>query len=202
LAPSERARLAGIIHDFSSVVDTAEAVNTGAAPVETWTPTARKLNALLDQMKALVEIPPVLGEVAKDGPDGNGVCLHHDPDAWRIYAADRNKRVREVLAYLGQAIAEHPGCEQDGAEAPSVDETDLGILRALLNRAPLLLTQQLIEANSKPRVSQRTIADRMPYLISAGLAAYPRGKKGGATITPAGRAMLDRLSDPRGAGSP
>jgi len=74
--------------------------------------------------------------------------------------------------------------------SPSVDEEDLSILRALAERPNYRLNQDQIEARTKPRVSRRTISSRMPHLLSDGLVALPRGKKGGYTITPRGLDLL------------
>ena len=45
------------------------------------------------------------------------------------------------------------------------------------------LNQEQIAAQTKPRISLRTVNRRMPRLIAAGLAALPGGKKRGYAIT-------------------
>jgi hypothetical protein len=55
------------------------------------------------------------------------------------------------------------------------------------------LTQAQIAAQTKPRISLRTINDRMPRLLDADLVACPRGKRSGYVITPLGREVLTSL---------
>jgi predicted transcriptional regulator len=95
-----------------------------------------------------------------------------------------------------EAVIQRYGLETtDSSEepAPSLDDEDLSILRALERRAPLRLTQDQIEIATSPRISRRTIAKRMPRLVSAGLAALPHGNKQGYTITQQGRDLLKKL---------
>jgi hypothetical protein len=76
---------------------------------------------------------------------------------------------------------------------PSIDKEDESILRALAAEAPRLLTQDDIEAGTRPKVSRRTISKRIKPLLDAVFIVRPRGVKGGITLAPAGKAILERL---------
>lgn len=73
---------------------------------------------------------------------------------------------------------------------PSVDKEDMSILRGLAEVAPRRLrVYELEELTSKPRVSRRTISERLPALESAGLVKR-RGERGGLAITERGLEAL------------
>jgi hypothetical protein len=97
----------------------------------------------------------------------------------------------------------------DGREPPAestVDEEDIAILLVLEHKAPRRLTQvQIDTAMTGPKVraamtdlkvrkrpTLRTIADRLPGLVTAGFVCYPKGPKQGAAITRAGLELLSR----------
>jgi hypothetical protein len=79
------------------------------------------------------------------------------------------------------------------AEDVSVDEIDLVILRTLLRRKPRRLSYDMISDFSNDGVSRRTVAERIPWLVSAGLAHQPKGERGGTTITAKGEVLLGSL---------
>jgi hypothetical protein len=93
----------------------------------------------------------------------------------------------------GESSAAPSADEKDTVSDPSLDDEDVSILQALEKRDPLRLTQDQIAAKTSPRISRRTIANRMPRLVTAGLAALPHGKKQGYTITQQGRDLLAKL---------
>jgi predicted transcriptional regulator len=68
-----------------------------------------------------------------------------------------------------------------------LDEEDLCILCALAASPSILISQNEIEAASE--VSRKTISNRMPALISAGLVSR-KGQRGGYAIT---KQELDKL---------
>jgi hypothetical protein len=113
---------------------------------------------------------------------------HRRFDNYPHVAATGLWELREVAA---------PPTNRDGKPAeppgsiPAVDEEDVRILRALEKRAPVLLTQDEIEAES--RVSRRTISNRIPRLLSEGLVVQPKGTKSGTTISHSGRQLLNRI---------
>jgi hypothetical protein len=83
--------------------------------------------------------------------------------------------------------------QEPGPDAPTVDDEDENILRTLKKAHPRRLTQDQIEARSHPRLSRRTVSDRMKCLLRDGLVTYPNGPKKGATITKAGLSLLRGL---------
>jgi predicted transcriptional regulator len=94
-----------------------------------------------------------------------------------------------------EQVIEKTGREQTEEESPvpSVDDEDVSILRVLEKRRPLRLTQDQIAAATKPRVSRRTVAERMPQLEKEGLVQQPRGKKQGYVITAKGSDLLRQI---------
>jgi hypothetical protein len=68
------------------------------------------------------------------------------------------------------------------------------ILAALLKHYPTLQTIDEIYSEVKGKVSERTIAPELNKLIDAKLAHRPHGQKKGATLTPAGKTLAERLS--------
>jgi hypothetical protein len=100
---------------------------------------------------------------------------------------DKAWPLRQFLAKVGQEARPGPPAP------PTVDDEDEKILRALKKAYPRRLTQDQIEARSHPRVSRRTVSDRMPCLLRDGLVAYPNGPNKGVTITEAGLSLLGQL---------
>jgi hypothetical protein len=109
LTAAEKKRLARIADDFLGALELVNEVNVGAAPVGSWSPAVRRLNAALDQMKALVEVPAVLPTITKEGPDGNGIGLHLHPADWRAHVNQRNKLARDAVERLKQALGVRSG---------------------------------------------------------------------------------------------
>jgi hypothetical protein len=78
-----------------------------------------------------------------------------------------------------------------GLAGPTIDDEDEKILRALRKSAPLLLTQDDLQAAT--RVSRRTICERMKGLLQDELVARPKGLKSGTTIAEKGLALLKQI---------
>jgi hypothetical protein len=79
----------------------------------------------------------------------------------------------------------------------TVDNIDAIILWTLAEKALRHLTRRQIETASKPKVTRKTIAKRLPGLLRAGLVLRPRGARHGHALAPAGRDLLRRLDAPR-----
>jgi hypothetical protein len=107
---------------------------------------------------------------------------------------DATKRQRAAgTTQLPEALPPSPPA---GPAGPSVDDEDVSILRALAEARPRRVSQDHIASRTKPRVSRRTVSERMPRLLADGLAALPRGKKMGYTITQPGLDLLKVASQP------
>ena len=67
------------------------------------------------------------------------------------------------------------------------------ILGALLKYYPTLQTIEEICKELKDGLSERTVGPELKTLIKAGLAERPKGKGKGATLTPAGKAQVEKF---------
>jgi hypothetical protein len=106
-------------------------------------------------------------------------------------AVTARNSVRVLMDYLRTKVASVPSAPvaQDDP-IYTLDEEDLAILRVLFEFEGRRLTVSQIANHTRPRVGDRTVATRLKQMIDAGLAARPKGGKQGATITPAGNALL------------
>jgi hypothetical protein len=90
------------------------------------------------------------------------------------------------------------GVEPSGKSTATIDtfldDEDKLILRALAKNAALLLSYQRIRHYSGCRVSTGTISKRMPRLLKEGLVWQPYGPKGGTSITPKGKELVERVN--------
>src|SRR5262249_44631723 len=75
---------------------------------------------------------------------------------------------------------------------PAVDEEDILILTALAKGRPRLLMLYDIEAEA--RLSRKTVSKRLKTMADAALIDWPRGPRGGVTITAAGLELLARVA--------
>jgi hypothetical protein len=82
----------------------------------------------------------------------------------------------------------------DRAPATPVGNAGVLVLGALLKHYPALRTVPQISEDLGIQLSDRTIARELPKLIGAGLAERPQGPRNGATLTPKGKALAERLA--------
>jgi hypothetical protein len=133
-------------------------------------------------------------------------------DAGEVWKQIRLRLVREELGAAVQALGPKPcgytmredilfGLKRvltclDGAaptaEPPALDDEAVAILRFLSKRRNLLLTVDQIEHSTQ--FSRKVVVNRLTYLIGAGLAQRPQGKKRGCTITTAGIRLADQFA--------
>jgi hypothetical protein len=97
------------------------------------------------------------------------------------------------LRAAASALAEHKHSSKVQPLKRSVDKEDELILRALANNPCLLFTVKALWTAVKRKVSVKVIAKRLTALLADGLAARPKGQKQGATITEAGKQLVDDL---------
>jgi predicted transcriptional regulator len=76
-------------------------------------------------------------------------------------------------------------------EQVTVTQRELSVLRALRTRHPVLMTNVEIEVAAE--LSKVTVQSVVNRVIEKELAHRPEGPKEGATITPLGIALLDRI---------
>jgi DNA-binding HxlR family transcriptional regulator len=120
-------------------------------------------------------------------------ALGDDPDPEPPPEPPPPKRRAASLWRWQQEMAAAAALERDRqtrAAAESVDATDLIILRVLNANPGYRLGQRRIATETRPRVSQRTIATRLPRLSELGLVDRPSGQHAGYVITPLGRELL------------
>jgi hypothetical protein len=105
----------------------------------------------------------------------------------RTEAAGQPTAPRTEAATGGRAGSAQP-------PLPSVSKHCRLILGVLLNRYPALLTIEGICGALRDEVSDRTIGDELNKLIADDLVARPQGQRKGATLTPTGKALAERLA--------
>jgi hypothetical protein len=93
-----------------------------------------------------------------------------------------------------------PAVQGISAPAPSdqgVSANGVLILKALFRRLPERLSIFQICGDLEGQLSERTIGPELQILIGAGLVHRPQGERGGATLTPAGKRLVENLpADP------
>jgi hypothetical protein len=105
-----------------------------------------------------------------------------------VRAGDQTKK---ALPADKDRKAQEPMTDRD----PGLDHEDVSILTALNAQAPKLIAGSELESNAN--VSRKTVGKRLNELIARGLAERPKGKRGGATITARGKALLGKCPGPK-----
>lgn len=73
----------------------------------------------------------------------------------------------------------------------TIDEAELAVLNAIYDRMPVLVKNTDIEPAAG--LSKQTVGDVIVVLIDKGLVIRPNGERKGATLTPAGVALVERV---------
>jgi len=90
------------------------------------------------------------------------------------------------------AAAEQPAPPRPSDSlTPAVSKSGKLILAALLKHYPTL--QSIEEIRDETDLSDRTVGPELKTLITDGLAARPKGKGKGATLTATGKALAERI---------
>lgn len=74
---------------------------------------------------------------------------------------------------------------------PPIDETALAILMELRDKHPVLVKNVDLEAATN--LSEQPVTKVVTELIGKNLVIRPEGKRKGATVTPEGIALVDRI---------
>ena len=155
----------------------------------------QKLEELLDSEDNFLAVTARLLVLATEG-NQDALRVHLD----EIYAHFAGKviagKLRTILDQLFNTNVEPEVDAQpqqrDFARDKGVSKASASILK-VLHTHPTLLTIEEICGYLKDTLADRTIGPELKRLIDAGLAARPQGKRKGATLTPAGKALAEKL---------
>lgn len=111
------------------------------------------------------------------------------------------QNMRRLFLYLGderltevQGIGATPtGATTEGGKTSNatVNETELAVLNALYEQRPRLLKNVDVEVAAN--LSKQTVGEAVVSLLGKNLITRPNGRRKGATLTPAGIALVDRI---------
>jgi hypothetical protein len=132
--------------------------------------------------------------------------FHRSPHAAERVAAGEalaacRRNLRHLFLYLG---VEPPVNTGDAAgqpqprsaaskpvPSPTIDEDELAVLNALYDRRPVLVKN--VDVEEAADLSKQKVGGVIAALIGKGLVIRPSGERKGATLTPDGEAMVERL---------
>jgi hypothetical protein len=123
---------------------------------------------------------------------------HTPPEKLEIRTReDAHEALDRFQRRLDELFGPEPATDTPPVNDPMLNKPGKLILAALLKHYPTLQTIEEISEELKNSLSDRTIGPELKKLIDARLAVRPNGERKGATLTPDGKTLAEKLSSAR-----